>query len=83
MSEKTKETLKELLEWFPFFVLPRVAEHIFYEHALAGIIFTIVSMASFYFFIRVKIPEWTKKDAWVIVGFLTVLLFLTMVFNNL
>ena len=82
MSEKTKETLKEILEWFPFFVLVEVAEHIFYQHVLAGIIFTIVSMSSFYVFIRVKYPEWNKEHVWTFAGFVTVILFVMVVLNK-
>ena len=82
MSERGKEWLKEILEWFPFLVLAKVAEHIFYQHVLAGTLFTIVSMTSFYVFMRVKFPEHNKKDVWIFVGFMVGLLFLTMVFNK-
>lgn len=82
MSEKTKETLKDILEWFPFYVLAKVSVHIFYEHALAGTIFTLVSMASYYVFMRAKYPEWNKKHVWMSVGFVTGILFVVMVLTK-
>ena len=82
MSGRSKETLKDILGLFPFYVLAEVAKHIFGENVLAGILFTITGIASYYVFMRATNPELNKKDVWKAVGFIAGILFVVMVINR-
>ena len=78
MSERGKEIIKDLLHFFPFYILAQVSKYIYEEKTLAGLLFMCVSIASYYVFIRSIKKDWDRRTVIIHVGIATGILLIVV-----